>query len=218
MMRCFYAAFWATENSIFLSTFVRFCVTQPKLAALFEAVDESVVDCFTLKLSNPPYLPISFGGHVKTGNKDFIFVEIMENIFHDDFKPRRGDFFLPSPKRHYDIFFHINRTPLQLQHFALRWIGEHKLFNVFVNSPMYDADGGNSDGSATDASAEHLFRFHIFHCTSAKIQFQTRFFASFFYRGTLAPKLNDEQKLAAINIVQARNQPLPYLLFGPAGE
>lgn len=34
----------------------------------------------------------------------------------------------------------------------------------------------------------------------------------------MGPKLNAEQKVAAINIIRGRNAPLPYLLFGPAGE
>lgn len=29
--------------------------------------------------------------------------------------------------------------------------------------------------------------------------------------------LNEEQRLAVKNIVQAQNKPVPYLLFGPAG-
>lgn len=37
------------------------------------------------------------------------------------------------------------------------------------------------------------------------------------FSGQLGPKLNREQKIAAVNIIQARNMPLPYLLFGPAG-
>lgn len=38
-----------------------------------------------------------------------------------------------------------------------------------------------------------------------------------FRRGKLALKLNMEQKSAVVNIVKAKNFPLPYLLFGPAG-
>ena len=36
--------------------------------------------------------------------------------------------------------------------------------------------------------------------------------------GTLSSNLNEEQKEAVINIVEAKNVPLPYLLFGPAGR
>lgn len=38
------------------------------------------------------------------------------------------------------------------------------------------------------------------------------------FSGKLAYGLNEEQKIAAMNIVMAKNQPLPYLLFGPAGK
>lgn len=36
--------------------------------------------------------------------------------------------------------------------------------------------------------------------------------------GTLAKELNEEQRLAVKNIVEANNKPVPYLLFGPAGS
>lgn len=39
-----------------------------------------------------------------------------------------------------------------------------------------------------------------------------------FDSGTLSSNLNEEQKTAVINIVEAKNVPLPYLLFGPAGR
>lgn len=52
--------------------------------------------------------------------------------------------------------------------------------------------------------------------SKVNITFQTEFPLNF--RGELGSKLNQEQKTAAINIVQADNSPLPYLLFGPAGE
>lgn len=39
-----------------------------------------------------------------------------------------------------------------------------------------------------------------------------------YFSGVLASKLNEEQQLAVINIVQRKNMPMPYLLFGPAGE
>lgn len=38
------------------------------------------------------------------------------------------------------------------------------------------------------------------------------------FSGKLAWELNEEQKTAAINIANTRNSPLPYLIFGPAGE
>lgn len=37
------------------------------------------------------------------------------------------------------------------------------------------------------------------------------------FSGKLASKLNEEQRSAAINIINAKNGTLPYLLFGPAG-
>lgn len=154
-------------------------------------------------------------GHVKTCNKDFIFVEITEKD--------HGYYIKNHPDRNYDMFFHVNRVTFQLQHFALERMTEHQLFNVFVNSPTFDSHGWNFDEPAGEANADYTFRFHLqishlFLCALVEIGIETRFILCDFYRGTLASKLNAEQKLAAANIVQARSQPLPYLLFGPAGE
>lgn len=39
-----------------------------------------------------------------------------------------------------------------------------------------------------------------------------------FHSGKLASNLNEEQKIAVINIMESKNRPLPYLVFGPAGQ
>lgn len=174
---------------------------------MIEAVEESAVDCFTLKPSNPLISCVPMAGHIKTCNKDFIFIEITER--------EHCNYILNHPDRSFDIFFHVNRVTFQLQHYALDWMAEHQLFNLFVNSPKYDTHGRNLDGSATDDD-DYTFRFGILFFFLFQLKFDL-IVTIFHHSGTLASKLNAEQKLATINIVQARNQPLPYLLFGPAG-
>lgn len=79
---------------------------QEKVAALIEAVDESIIDCFTLRPSNPLLSGYVIDGQVKTSNKDFIFVQITEN--------EHCNYISYHPDRCYDIFFHVNRTTFQV--------------------------------------------------------------------------------------------------------
>lgn len=110
------------------------------------------MDCFTLKPSNKLISGVPIAGHVKTCNKDYIFVEITERD--------HCRYIVNHPDRNFDMFFHVNRVTFQLQHFALEWIKEHELFSVFVNSPTYDSHGWNFDEPASDESADYTFRFH----------------------------------------------------------
>ncbi|XP_031626698.1 putative helicase mov-10-B.2 isoform X2 [Contarinia nasturtii] len=90
----------------------------------------------------------------------------------------------------FDISFHMNRTIFQLQHNALEWIEDHQLFSLLIKNPTYDVK--------QRVTSHHYLETYKF-------------------SGLLASNLNDEQKIAAINIVKAQNAPMPYLLFGPAG-
>lgn len=118
---------------------------------MIEAVEESAVDCFTLKPSNPLICCVPLAGHIKTCSKDFIFVEITER--------EHCNYVLNHPDRSFDIFFHVNRVTFQLQHYALEWIQEHQLFNLFVNSSQYNSNTNDwtFDGPATDV--DYTFRF-----------------------------------------------------------
>lgn len=120
---------------------------------MIEAVEESAVDCFTLKPSNPLIGCGLIAGQIKTCNKEFIFVEITE---------RDHCMYLSKhPDRCYDIFFHVNRVTFQLQHYALEWIANHQLFNIFVNSSDYDCDASNFNVRAEPPDTEENYAFRL---------------------------------------------------------
>lgn len=137
-----------------MDNFVVVVSFQTKLDALFDAVEESLVDGFTLKPSNQLIqcaTPIV--GQIKTCNKEFIFVEIPE--------AEHRKYVQNHPDRVYDIFFHVNRGPFQLQHYALHWLVKHQLFQQFVNSQAYDCDGWNFDVRSAAAEPNYSFRFEL---------------------------------------------------------
>lgn len=68
-------------------------------------------------------------GQIQGSNKDYIFIDIAEENF--DYLLRNCD------NKLYDITFHINRTPFQLQHNALAWVKQHKLFPALINDEKY---------------------------------------------------------------------------------
>lgn len=167
-----------------------------------DAVEESIVDSFTLK----PVLSeeekrcrfrtnISIYGQIKGINKDFIFIEINDQHYADYVKQN-------CSRRSFDIYFQLNIMTFQLQHNALNWMRLHKLFDLLVNNPEYNSLSAMSNYSELRSN----------------IRLETLQTQSSYFRGELGSKLNQEQKSAAINIVEAKNSPLPYLLFGPAGE
>lgn len=146
------------------------------MATLVEGVEESAVDCFTLKPFNDRiHCPI-ISGQVKTCNKEFIFVEITE-LDH-------CTYLLKHPDRVYDIFFHVNRVIFQLQHNALDWIMNHQLFHLFVNSPEYDRDGWNFDVCEPVTTMNYTFRFGAknWKCCCLDIFIKKKCFAKFIFR------------------------------------
>lgn len=117
------------RNIIIWVLFSNWCFElKPKIADLVEAVEESLVDHFILKPVHASHMSIE--GQIKSCNKDYIFMSIKEK---DQFNYLKG-----NAERLYDISFHVNRMPYQLQHFALEWIGDHAIHNVLVNNPQYD--------------------------------------------------------------------------------
>lgn len=114
---------------------------------MVEAVEESIVDCFTLKSAQSSN--VSLGGQIKASNKDFIFIEITERD-HSEYLQR-------NIHRTYDICFHVNRLPFQLQHHALDWIESHRLFNVFVNNPSCEVVDRDFYGAAVSEES-YVFR------------------------------------------------------------
>lgn len=123
------------------------------MSKLAEAVDESILDHFTLKPSEtskevePTKYQIIISGLIKGSNKDFIFVEVDEGF---------GHLLNNCSKQTYDIFFNINRMPFRLQHNALEWIKKHNLFNILINNPIYDIS--KHDDSKSTPEQSYQFR------------------------------------------------------------
>lgn len=115
-----------------------------------EAAEESILDCFTLIPRKSPN--VSLGGQVKGCNKEFIFIEITEK--------EHSDYLRANLHQFYDIIFHVNRVPFQLQHYALEWIESHRLFNVLLNNPKFEIVDFNLFG--TQRSNELIDENYVF--------------------------------------------------------
>lgn len=111
-----------------------------------EAIDESIVDSFTLKpiLTDAEKLNSdqrmrrysekhsSIYGQIKGINKEFIFLEINDQHFAEYVRKN-------CDCRHFDIYFQLNLTTYQLQHNALEWMVNHHLFDSLVDNPHYNS-------------------------------------------------------------------------------
>lgn len=119
---------------------------------MIDAVEESLVDSFTLKSNIFPTLSIA--GQIKTSNKDFIFIQISET---KDAKYLQNKCLIDV----YDIHFNIssvNRVAYQQQHFALDWIVEHDLFDILINNPKYFYTGENLNDRKFNVQ-DYAFRY-----------------------------------------------------------
>lgn len=93
------------------------------------AIDETLIDFFTLQ-SSQGYRPIiGASGQMKGSDKFFIYMEINE----EDFDPLKNH----CDSQYFDITFNINRTGYQLQHRALRYVESHNLHSVLINNERY---------------------------------------------------------------------------------
>lgn len=122
---------WISFNDFFLCQHVRVIRFQDTISAMIDAVEESLVDNFTLKCAQFPNLAIT--GQIKGSNKDMIFVQISD--------AKNSQYLQSKPNQSYSIHFHIsqvNRVAFQQQHNALEWIAEHDLFDILINNPKYD--------------------------------------------------------------------------------
>lgn len=149
---------------------------------MYSKIQNKILEGFTLEPSAEKHRNnILIAGLIKgTGTDEYIYIAITEG--YDELRNKHT--FL-----YYDINFHINRLPYQLQHNALQWVNHHKLFDVLINNPLMNL---NHD-SYQNSSKNYKFTCDI------------------------AEKLNESQKKAVHNIIHSRNRPIPFLLFGPPG-
>lgn len=97
-----------------------------------EAIDEGVLECFTLKPVKRMPVRNVIHGTIKSKKDDKIFVEVYEECFDYMLRNCHQDL--------YDIYFHVNRQPYKMQHNALKFMLEHKLFGCLINNRKYDDD------------------------------------------------------------------------------
>lgn len=91
-----------------------------------DAFNENLLDQFTLEPSRSA--SHCFSGRISGNNKDYIFVEIDK---------KHIGYFSILPLGIYQIKFHVNRLPYQVQHLALDFVKKHSLVRRFINNPVY---------------------------------------------------------------------------------
>lgn len=134
---------------------------QKYVAKMAEAIEESILDSFTLKpiltegekfarLSNPRIKKkdILIYGQIKGINKNDIFIEINDQHYADYIKDN-------CQRRHFDIYFQLNIMTYQLQHNALKWLKLHNLFDLLIDHPDYNA---YTSGTKDNLVADYKFR------------------------------------------------------------
>lgn len=94
----------------------------------------------------------------------------------------------PAKDQLYDIVFHQDRTFYLMQHYALDFIEDHKLFDCLINNPLYSVDA---------VEAPHMNKV----CEQTEI----------------LDGLNEEQSQAVRSIAAGDYYPCPFLLYGPPG-
>lgn len=112
-----------------------------------DGVQESMLDCFTLKPVSSPQLSIN--GQVKYCTKDYVFIEIADRVHLD---------LLNNQREKYDIIFRVNRQTYQLQHYALECLVRNKLFDSFLKHPEYDCILASNDNEWSQAG-QYGFRY-----------------------------------------------------------
>lgn len=70
-----------------------------------------------------------YSGQMIACSKDFIFINIHTGSEDCSRLSKDGHLF--------NISYHINRLPFQIQHNALKWVNDHNLFDKLISYPIY---------------------------------------------------------------------------------
>lgn len=100
-----------------------FFSSQERLSSIKDAFEERIIDTFQMV---PQKTSIVLHGRLTGKNDRQFFCVFKKNLV------RKMD-----PNTIYDITFHINRQPYQLQHQALDFVYDHNLFPLLIRNPMY---------------------------------------------------------------------------------
>lgn len=95
------------------------------MGKIVDGLNENMLDHFTL--TNPKWRG-SIDGRIKyNSEKELIIVEISEESVE-----------YVETTIGYNIEFHVNRLPFQVQHRALDFVKNHNLVEILINNPEYD--------------------------------------------------------------------------------
>lgn len=122
-----------------------------------------IIDGCILKMNGTSEI---FAGSIFKIDRQFIYIKISDGF--EDLRYLHGN-------QTFDIDFHVNRLPYQLQLNALKWIEDHKLFKVLINNPLFNEQ--------TIVSRNPDFQFSC----------------------TVAEQLNEFQKKAIVSIVHTKS-------------
>lgn len=89
-----------------------------------------MVDKFEIKSSFQCFPKQTFSGRIKSANREYIFVEIIQKDV-DKLK-------LYCQTQSFDIFFKVNRIPYQIQRKALEYIYEFDLHSKLIFNEKYN--------------------------------------------------------------------------------
>lgn len=109
-------------------------------------IDEAIIDHFTLQSSHGSQHQFMVSGRMKSCDKDFIYVEVVEADV--------GLLQSYCDRQYFDIVFHMNRIGYQLQHRALRYMEKHNLHSILINNKHYEHVDEDNVGDLFDHSLE----------------------------------------------------------------
>lgn len=154
------------------------------MAEISAAIEEGLLDALRLKpvTTDESWLE-NFFGSIKGKDEEKVYIELYEQSYLSFKKSYKNQPF--------DICFRFNRLSFRMQHYALDFMRDHRLFSHLIKNPDYNID-----------ERPEVFADSVDFTLSRDSMFQ----------------LNPEQQSAVENIVYAKNYPLPYILIGPPGN
>lgn len=92
------------------------------------AVSDSTIDALSIAPAGVEQSTID--GRIQVCDQNYIYIKIAEGFEELSLLNRNSMQF-------FDINFHMNQTPYQLQLQALDFLVEHQLFEILINNPLH---------------------------------------------------------------------------------